>query len=128
MIQHPFLTREHIPQSLPLAALYHTPACPRRSERVRRKTILSLSDKENKNNSSDSPLSTNEPKCVFIMSYLDYSDRYGLFYTLSNGDMGALFNDGTSLLSGLLQRQETSASSPNLSVLESPLLLTVMDL
>jgi hypothetical protein len=39
------------------------------------------------------------PKC-YITQYVNYSEKYGIGYTLSNGDTGVLFNDDTSLIKG----------------------------
>ena len=34
----------------------------------------------------------------FVRKYLDYSKKYGLGYLLSNGTIGACFNDNTKII------------------------------
>jgi hypothetical protein len=36
--------------------------------------------------------------CVYISKWVDYSNKYGLGYQLTNGSVGVLFNDGTKMV------------------------------
>ena len=35
---------------------------------------------------------------VYISKWVDYSNKYGLGYQLTNGSVGVLFNDGTKMV------------------------------
>lgn len=34
----------------------------------------------------------------YVAKFMDYSDKYGICYLLSNGDIGLLFNDYTTIV------------------------------
>ena len=35
---------------------------------------------------------------IYISKWVDYSNKYGLGYQLTNGSVGVLFNDGTKMV------------------------------
>jgi len=40
-----------------------------------------------------------ESPCISLKKWIDYSSKYGIGYTLSNGMIGVYFNDSTKILS-----------------------------
>lgn len=39
-----------------------------------------------------------EPTELYITKWIDYSQKYGMGYVLSNGSSGVLFNDNTKII------------------------------
>ena len=51
---------------------------------------------------------------VFISKWVDYSNKYGLGYQLTDGSVGVLFNDGTKMILAPDQMFEARLSSSSL--------------
>lgn len=108
VLEHPFLRGEVLPGSLPLSTLL----CPPSGgylrkfgggfrEGVLNRKFCDSGDEEflelNRRFGERGQEGFRED-FVFVEKFLDYSQKYGVGYVLSNGDVGVLFNDRSSLL------------------------------
>ena len=49
----------------------------------------------------------NEPIGVTITKWLDYSNKYGIIYQMSNNSIGVLYNDETKIILNILPTEES---------------------
>ena len=65
------------------------------------KQLMDITGRQSKAANADAPraLTPAEYKCcLFISKWVDYSNKYGLGYQLSDGSAGVLFNDATKIV------------------------------
>eukprot|EP00042_Codosiga_hollandica_P041887 m.378083 g.378083 ORF g.378083 m.378083 type:complete len:673 (+) comp56194_c0_seq6:68-2086(+) len=65
------------------------------------KRLMDFLARQSSATSEFKPASLSEDKineCVYISKWVDYSNKYGLGYQLTNGSVGVLFNDGTKMV------------------------------
>lgn len=108
IVEHPFLSKHSIPKLMPTSTL----ACPPSDSYVRQYTAVPYVQAEEKLKLESTvpvqslPLTRIEKNAIikpvkddtWVVNWVDYSNKYGLGYLMSNGCYGVYFNDSTKLI------------------------------
>lgn len=79
-----FFHSKRIPREFPLAV----------TQREIKEDDVKISEEEEEKEIKDGE----QPPTPLVSRWVDYTSKYGLGYRLTNGQFGALFNDGTSMI------------------------------
>jgi len=97
ILQMPFFAQHEIPQLLPASTL----AVPPSSSYVKQFTtsVKTLDPKKSTKKVAAHSGFYDEVDFLYVKKWVDYSNKYGLGYLLSNGSVGVYFNDSTKIIS-----------------------------